>query len=82
MIFIVLAVFIGWKIIKRTRFLRGAEVDLQSDLAEIEEYTEDVSITIWTLEYFSLTCLSLQYNAREAAKPPRSRARRCFDAIW
>lgn len=43
MIFIVLAVFIGWKVIKRTRFLRGTEVDLHSDLAEIEEYTEDVS---------------------------------------
>lgn len=59
MIFIVLAVFIGWKIIKRTRFLRGAEVDLQSDLAEIEEYTEDVSSTAWTLKHLSLTRLSL-----------------------
>lgn len=63
MIFIVLAVIIGWKLIKRTRFLRGTEVDLVSDLREIEEYTED-------------------FEAREAAKPPKGKARRCFDAIW
>ncbi|KAK9895840.1 hypothetical protein P389DRAFT_152416 [Cystobasidium minutum MCA 4210] len=63
MIFIVMAVFIGWKVVKRTRFFRGTEVDLHSDLAEIDAYTAD-------------------YNARQEAKPPRSRTRRCFDAIW
>lgn len=44
MIFIVLAIIIGWKLIKRTRYLRGTEVDLVSDLAELDEYTADVSM--------------------------------------
>lgn len=43
MIFIILAIYIGCKIIKRTRFLRGHEVDLVSDLQDINDYTEDVS---------------------------------------
>jgi amino acid transporter len=43
MVFIVLAIIIGWKVIKRTRFLRGSEVDLHSDLQELDDYTEDVS---------------------------------------
>ncbi|KAI5478634.1 putative amino acid transporter [Pseudohyphozyma bogoriensis] len=36
--FIFIAIFIGWKIVKRTRFYRGTEVDLQSDLAMYEAY--------------------------------------------
>jgi len=41
MIFIVLAIFIGCKLIKRTHFLRPHEVDLVSDLQDINDYTED-----------------------------------------
>ena len=43
MIFIVLACFIGWKLVKRTKFLRGNEVDLVSDIQDINDYTNDVS---------------------------------------
>ncbi|EEP80794.1 conserved hypothetical protein [Uncinocarpus reesii 1704] len=39
MIFIFPMLFIGYKIIKRTQFLRPTEVDLVKDLDEIEEYT-------------------------------------------
>jgi amino acid transporter len=39
MVFLFPVLFIGWKIIKRTRFQRAHEIDLVTDLAEIEEYT-------------------------------------------
>lgn len=38
MIFICPILFIGWKVIKKTKFYRPDEVDLAKDLAEIEEY--------------------------------------------
>lgn len=41
MIFVVMAIVIFWKIVKRSKFLRAHEVDLQTDLAEIDEYTRD-----------------------------------------
>jgi len=41
MVFVVLAIIIVWKPLKRTRFWRGTEVDLVSDLNDINEYTED-----------------------------------------
>lgn len=33
--------FLGWKFIKKTKFKRAHEIDLQQDLAEIEHYTEN-----------------------------------------
>lgn len=30
--------FVGWKLIKKTKFLKPEEVDLQQDLDEIDEY--------------------------------------------
>jgi amino acid transporter len=30
--------FVGWKFLKKTKFLKPHEVDLVTDLAEIEEY--------------------------------------------
>ena len=33
--------FVGWKLLKRTKWLKPHEVDLQKDLDEIEEYTRD-----------------------------------------
>lgn len=47
MVFIVLAIIIGWKVVKRTRFLRGEEVDLITDLKDIDDYTEEVRIFRW-----------------------------------
>lgn len=41
MVFVVLAIIIIWKPLKRTHFFRGHEVDLVSDLQEIQDYTED-----------------------------------------
>ena len=41
MLFIFIALFVGWKVIKRTRWLRGSETDLVSDLQEYNDYTED-----------------------------------------
>lgn len=38
MIFIFPVLFIVWKVIHKTRFVPSAEVDLQQDLAGIEEY--------------------------------------------
>lgn len=54
MIFIYVALFIGWKVVKRTRWLRGSEIDLVSDLQEYNDYTEDFNqreadkpVTLW-----------------------------------
>lgn len=33
--------FIGWKFLKRTKWLKAEEVDLLKDLDEIEAYTRD-----------------------------------------
>ncbi|KAL7010084.1 general amino acid permease agp2 [Cystobasidiomycetes sp. EMM_F5] len=41
MIFVVIAIYIGWKIVKRTRFWRGHEIDFVTDLQDINDYTED-----------------------------------------
>jgi amino acid transporter len=39
MIFLFPVLFLGWKLIKKTKFKRAHEIDLQQDLAEIEHYT-------------------------------------------
>lgn len=41
MIFIVIAIIVFWKVVKRSKFLKPEEVDLHSDLADIDEYTQD-----------------------------------------
>lgn len=41
MIFIFPTLFVGWKIVKKTKFKRAHEIDLQQDLEEIEEYTRN-----------------------------------------
>jgi amino acid transporter len=41
MIFVFPVLYIGWKLIKRTKFIRADEVDLYQDLDEIEEYTNN-----------------------------------------
>jgi amino acid transporter len=41
MIFVFPVLYIGWKLIKRTKFIRAAEIDLYQDLDEIEEYTRN-----------------------------------------
>ena len=33
--------FVAWKLLKRTRWLKATEVDLRKDLEEIEEYTRN-----------------------------------------
>ena len=33
--------FVGWKLLKRTKWLKPEEVDLMKDVEEIEEYTRD-----------------------------------------
>ncbi|KAH7388630.1 amino acid permease/ SLC12A domain-containing protein [Pyrenochaeta sp. MPI-SDFR-AT-0127] len=38
MVFLFPILFIGWKILKKTKFIKAHEVDLVTDLAEIEEY--------------------------------------------
>ena len=38
-VFIFPVLFIGWKLIKKTKWIKSHEADLVSDLAEIEEYT-------------------------------------------
>lgn len=43
MVFICIAIVLFWKVFKRTKFLRGTEVDLTSDLQDINDYTEEVS---------------------------------------
>jgi amino acid transporter len=37
-VFLFPVLFIGWKLLKRTKFIKAHEVDLVTDLAEIEEY--------------------------------------------
>lgn len=39
MIFVFPALFAGWKLIKRTKWLKPNEVDLLMDLDEVEAYT-------------------------------------------
>ena len=41
MVFLFPVLYFGWKIIKRTKFLKPEEVDLYQDLEEIEEYTRN-----------------------------------------
>lgn len=41
MIFVFPVLFIGWKIIKKTKYLKPEEVDLYQDVADIEEYTRN-----------------------------------------
>ncbi|KAF3025944.1 hypothetical protein E8E14_014954 [Neopestalotiopsis sp. 37M] len=41
MVFIFPVLFIGWKLVHKTRFYSPDEVDLQQDLAGIEEYTRN-----------------------------------------
>ena len=38
MIFVFPVLFIGWKIIKKTKFKKAHEIDLFEDLEEIEQY--------------------------------------------
>lgn len=38
MVFLFPVLFVGWKILKKTKFIKAHEVDLVTDLAEIEEY--------------------------------------------
>ena len=33
--------FVGWKLLKRTKFMRPNEVDLRRDADEIDEYTRN-----------------------------------------
>ncbi|KAL9124088.1 MAG: hypothetical protein Q9217_006552 [Psora testacea] len=33
--------FVGWKLLKRTKWLKASEVDLYKDVDEIEEYTRN-----------------------------------------
>lgn len=44
MVFVVLAIIIVWKPLKRTRFFRAYEVDLVSDVQDINDYTEDFAL--------------------------------------
>lgn len=37
--FIFPVLFVGWKVIKKTKWIKSHEADLVTDLAEIEEYT-------------------------------------------
>jgi amino acid transporter len=37
-VFLFPVLFVGWKFLKRTKFQKPHEVDLVTDLAEIEEY--------------------------------------------
>jgi amino acid transporter len=41
MIFIFPIILIGWKLLKKTKFIRAYEIDLYQDLEEIEEYTKN-----------------------------------------
>ena len=40
-IFVSPVLYLGWKIIKKTKFKSSLEVDLYHDLQEIEEYTRN-----------------------------------------
>jgi amino acid transporter len=44
MIFVVIAIVLVWKPLKRTRFYRSHEVDLVSDIQDINDYTEDFAL--------------------------------------
>lgn len=55
MVFICIAIVLFWKVFKRTKFLKGHEVDLTSDLQDINDYTEEcrereaaIPQTFWT----------------------------------
>lgn len=41
MIFIFPVLYLGWKFIKRTKFIKAHEVDLYQNVEEIEEYTRN-----------------------------------------
>ncbi|PVI08559.1 hypothetical protein DM02DRAFT_510768 [Periconia macrospinosa] len=41
MIFLFPVLFVGWKFIKKTKFKKAHEIDLQEDLEEIEDYTRN-----------------------------------------
>jgi amino acid transporter len=41
MIMLFPVLYFGWKFIKKTKFKRAHEIDLQQDLAEIEHYTRN-----------------------------------------
>ncbi len=41
MIFVFPVLFIGWKLLKKTKWMKPEEVDLRKDVQEIEEYTRD-----------------------------------------
>lgn len=41
MIFIFPVLFVGWKLIKKTKYKKAHEIDLREDLEEIEEYTRN-----------------------------------------
>lgn len=41
LVFVDIAIFIGWKVIKRTKFVKPEEADLFSDLAEIDEHERE-----------------------------------------
>ncbi|KAJ4296728.1 general amino acid permease agp2 [Kalmusia sp. IMI 367209] len=41
MIFIFPVLYLGWKLIKKTKYKKAHELDLQEDLEEIEEYTRN-----------------------------------------
>jgi amino acid transporter len=41
MIMLFPVLFVGWKFLKKTKFKRAHEIDLQQDLAEIEHYTKN-----------------------------------------
>lgn len=43
MVFVVIAIVLVWKPLKRTRFYRAHEIDFVTGLDEINDYTEDVS---------------------------------------
>jgi amino acid transporter len=38
MVFLFPIMFVGWKLVKKTKIVKAHEADLVSDLAEIEEY--------------------------------------------
>jgi len=41
MIMLFPVLYIGWKVLKKTKFKRAHEIDLQQDLEEIEHYTRN-----------------------------------------
>lgn len=41
MIGVFVVLYFGWKVLKKTKFLKPEEVDLRSGVKEIEEYTRD-----------------------------------------